>query len=163
MGTNQPFEGFSKSEVHGAMGVGAIGGMGVASAAMGYMGSIAQAESFKAQAGQADTSAKLAGLQGKYDALNLGINYNRTQSANVITSVAQGRRGGSVDAVNDASANQYNWDLAYSELSTDIAVMGYEEQGRQFREAARATTQSAGMNAILGGVTTGASLFAIGG
>ncbi len=134
------------------------------SAASNILGSISGYYGAKAQKYQAETSAKLAKMQGKNTALNLSQDYNRARASDVVMAAAQNRRGGSVAGIARAAEEQYVWDVDFADFSAKLQEMGYQSQATQYGLAAKQTLLGGTIGAIGGaGLTAYSNMSAIGG
>lgn len=70
-------------------------------------------------------NAAQAKLEGAVYGMNLSKNFNQAMGSDAVMAASQGRRGGSVQAIADASLKQYNWDMDFAEMGTEIRQKGY--------------------------------------
>jgi len=126
------------------------GVLGVASAYTSYQGQLQQAKGYEAQAVSYTMKARSlkaakssAKLNGKITALNLNTYFNDTMANQAVMNAAQGRRGATVEAIASAAETQYNWDLDYSELSTEYEIHGIEADRYSALAAAKASERMA--------------------
>lgn len=140
------------------------------SSSMAQAGSYeAQALSYTAKARGLKTDQKKAKLAGKQTALQLNSYFNESMANQVVMSAAQGRRGGSAQAVGEAATAQYNWDLDYTELATQVEISGLKAEELSAtraasiaKRAAQAERSAAGRGATLGLLGTATSIAGIG-
>ena len=111
----------------------------------------------------ARVQAKAAEMQGNLAGLRLSQEYNKQAGQNAVIAAAQGRRGGSVQAMSMAAKSELDWDKEFLALSTQIQVSGYQSQAEQHALAAKAAKSS--IYSTLAGATIDAatSAYTIGG
>lgn len=126
--------------------------------------SIAQSASYKIQEINSRVQAKHAETQGKAAALDLTVQFNKMMASNAVMSAAQGRSGGSVEAVASAAEAQYEWDMDYTALSSEIQKSGYDAQAAQYKLASKSALVGGTISALSGvGIKGASSLYSIGG
>ncbi len=91
--------------------------------------------------------AKQAELQGAVYGMQLTQSFNKSMASDVVMAASQNRRGGSVAAIASASESQFNWDIDFAELSTEIKMTGLEFN----MEAAKLAGDTAATAALVGG------------
>lgn len=101
------------------------------------LGGIASKNSYKIQKYQAQTNAKLAAMKGKETAMNLSMEFNKSMASDMVMAAAQGRRGGSVEAIASAAEKQYNWDVDYAKFSAKLQESGFTSQASQYGMAGK--------------------------
>lgn len=111
------------------------GAAGVASAYSSYQSGRMAAKGYESQALAYNMKARglkhgqrIAKLQGKITALNLNTHFNDAMANQVVMNAAQGRRGATVESLASSAEKQYNWDLDYSELSTQYEIHGLKAE-----------------------------------
>jgi len=127
-----------------AAGAGAFIGMAAGSALTSMAASYAKGAEYKIQQYQAETNAKIAAMQGRKTAMDLSSAFNKSMASDVVMAAAQGRRGGSVQAVAGAAEKQFNWDVDFAAMSANIQETGYLGQAEQYGMAGK-YAQGAGM------------------
>lgn len=141
---------------------GTIGSIGSGISALGA--AYIQSTSLEIQQIQAKTAAKQAEIMGKSYALELSKRFNKTQATNAVVAAAQGRSGGSVNAIASAAQEQYNWDSMYSSISSGMTVRSMEEQASQYGAAAKTSLIGGALGSIQGtGQDIATNLYNIGG
>ena len=129
-----------------------------------FNASISQSAGYDVQSTQARTQAKFAQLQGKANGLELLKRYNQSAGQDAVIAAAQGRSGGSVEAMASSASNQFDWDKAFNDISTQVRVQGYQSQADQYALASKAALIGGAVSAITGvGIDSAKSLYSIGG
>lgn len=121
----------------------AMGGMVAIQASQAYFGAKAQASMFKVQEYKYETESKLAKMSGNFRSMQLQRDFNNTMASNAVMAAAQGRRGGSVEAIGSAAESQLNWDMEFSELSRDIQTKGLDSMAVSSSKASSSASRSA--------------------
>ena len=94
-------------------------------AIVGAIGAANQKKSqLKIQRANAGVAAAQAKLNGQVYGMQLEANFNRAMASDVVMAASQHRRGGSVQAIAQAATKQFNWDLDFAEMSTEIQMLG---------------------------------------
>jgi len=135
----------------------------ISSVVAGIGSAYAQSSQYKIQQIQAKQRAEIAKMQGEADSLNLLRDFNKTMASNVVMAAAQGRSGGSVEAIASAAEAQYNWDTDFTKLSAEIQSRGYQAQAAQYGIAGTQAMVGGTLGTIQKGLQTYAtSLYKIG-
>ena len=138
-------ESFTWNSPSGAAGISAIAG-GVSAIGSAW----ASSSAYKVKEIETEMAARAAKLQGAADILSLQQNFNKTMASNAVMGAAQGRRGGSVDAVASAAEAKFNWDSDFTEISANIRANGYDAQAAQYDIAASQAFIGGSISAISG-------------
>jgi len=137
---------------------------GVGSIISGIGSAYAQSQQYKIQQIQAKTRANIAKMQGKQESLSMLRMFNKGMASNAVMAAAQGRSGGSVEAIAQASEQQYNWDINTVELNAELQARGYQSQAAQYGAASSQAMVGGSLGAVSGGLMDmGTSLYKIGG
>ncbi len=136
---------------------------GAASGISSLGGAYAQKLSYDIQAIQSKTAAARARLQGNVDALELTKNFNKTQASNAVMAAAQGRKGGSVDAIASAAESQLNWDATFMKLTNDITYQQQMSKASGYKSAGLISMGMGTASAGVEGMKTAQKLYSIGG
>lgn len=145
------------------MGAG-MGAAGVAiQVAQSYFGAKAAASEAKITQYKYEVDSKLAKMNSNKIALDLTRQFNNTMASNAVIAAAQGRSGGSVEAIGRAATAGYNWDVDFAELSRDIQTKGLDSMALGARDASREYQKSAIPSMLGTAVVGGAKLYSIGG
>ena len=104
-----------------------------------------KASQLRIQKANAKTQAAQASLNGAVYGMQLEASFNKSMASDVVMAASQHRRGGSVEAIAQAATKQFNWDMDFAEMSTEIQMMGLEAN----MQALDSATQSAMSQGIL--------------
>jgi len=83
-----------------------------------------KASQLRIQKANAKTQAAQASLNGAVYGMQLEANFNKSMASDVVMAASQHRRGGSVEAIAQAATKQFNWDMDFANMSTEIQMMG---------------------------------------
>lgn len=145
-----------------AAGYASIAGVGI-QLAQSFFGAKAAASEAKITQYKYEVDSKLAKMNSNKVALELTRQFNNTMASNAVMAAAQGRRGGSVDAIGRAATAGYNWDINFAELSRDIQTKGLDAMAMGAKQASINYEKSAIPNMLGQAVVGGAKLYSIGG
>ena len=96
-------------------------------AAVQLIGKANQKESqLRIQKANAKVLSAQAKMQGALYGMKLESNFNKSMASDAVIAASQHRRGGSVAAISQAATKQFNWDMDFAEMSTEIQMMGYD-------------------------------------
>jgi len=83
-----------------------------------------RASQLRIQKANLKVQAAQAKMNGAAYGMRLETNFNKSMASDVIMAASQHRRGGSVQAIAQAATKQFNWDMDFAEMSTEIQAMG---------------------------------------
>jgi len=93
-------------------------------------------------------------MQGNLYGMNLQKNFNKSMASDVVMAASQHRRGGSVEAMARAAEKQFNWDMDFAELSTEIQMMGANANIASLDSAQKSAFGQGILNAGISAFTT---------
>jgi hypothetical protein len=112
-----------------------------------------QASSLKIQQAQLGVQSKIAELEGKQYGLNLQTSFNKAMASDAVIGASQMRRGGSVAAVASAAEKQFNWDMDFAKVATDIKMKGYDADMNALKTASNTVMTAGYTSAAVGAYT----------
>ena len=123
-------------------------------AIVGAIGASNQKKSqLKIQRANAGVAAANAKLNGQVYGMQLEANFNRAMASDVVMAASQHRRGGSVQAIAQAATKQFNWDLDFAEMSTEIQMLGANANLAALDQATSSAMSQGLLNAGISGYT----------
>ena len=123
-------------------------------AIVGAIGAANQKESqLRIQKANAKVQSAQAGLNGAVYGMQLEANFNKAMASDVVMAASQHRRGGSVAAIAQAATKQFNWDMDFAEMSTEINMMGLDANLAALDSAQSAAMSEGILNAGISGYT----------
>lgn len=164
MGVSTPGMAFTTpvSTGMGAAGYASVAGLGI-QVAQSYFGAKAAASEAKITQYKYEVDSKLAKMNSNKVALDLTRQFNNTMASNAVIAAAQGRSGGSVEAIGRAATAGYNWDMDFAELSRDIQTKGLDSMALGARQASVEYSKSAIPSMLGTALVGGTKLYSIGG
>lgn len=131
--------------------------------AQSYFGAKAAASEAKITQYKYEVDSKLAKMNSNKIALDLTRQFNNTMASNAVIAAAQGRSGGSVEAIGRAATAGYNWDIDFAELSRDIQTKGLDSMALGAKQASKEYQKSAIPSMLGTALVGGTKLYSIGG
>jgi len=106
------------------------------------------------QKANAKVQSAQASMQGALYGMQLEAKFNKAMASDAVMAASQHRRGGSVQAIAQAATKQFNWDMDFAEMSTEIQMMGAEANIASLDSAQKAAMGEGLLNAGIAGYTS---------